>query len=162
MRKKMWNDLTQTGVSRSETNEMATSEMFRWWQKLEAMQKQPASHPPTPCPPQSKAPPSKYQNVRNEALAGPPNVTTVAITVSPSHCGEGRCSYVSLTTKLWCGEMSHVLALADTGAEVTVLHSNINNKEATSQIRCLEEYLTPALRAKVTLTGNVTSFNICS
>lgn len=52
-----------------------------------------------------------------------------------------------------------MLALVDTGAEVTVLHSNINNKEATLQICGLGGNLTPALQAKVTLTiGNATPF----
>lgn len=32
------------------------------------------------------------------------------------------------------GGILHVLALVDMGAEVTVLHSNINNKEATSDL----------------------------
>ncbi|KAK4807171.1 hypothetical protein QYF61_024291 [Mycteria americana] len=59
----------------------------------------------------------------------------------------------------WSGGILHVLALVDTGAEVTVLHSNINNKEATSQICGLGGNLTPALQAKVTLTiGNAMPF----
>lgn len=52
-----------------------------------------------------------------------------------------------------------MLARVDTGAEVTLLHSNINNKEATSQSCGLGGNPTPALRAKVTLTiGNATPF----
>lgn len=45
MKKQIWNDLSQAGVPQSETNWMATSEIFRRWQKLAPMQKKPA----TPC-----------------------------------------------------------------------------------------------------------------
>lgn len=38
-----------------------------------------------------------------------------------------------------------MLALVDSGAEVVALHSNINNKEATSQIRGAGGNPTPAL-----------------
>lgn len=54
-----------------------------------------------------------------------------------------------------------MLALVDTGGEVTVLQSNINNKEATSQICRLGGNPTPALQARITLTmGNATPFTM--
>lgn len=114
-------------------------------------------YPQSHLPPQGKALTRKYQDCRNEGLADPPKIVATVV----SYCEWDQHHCVPLTIK-WCsGGILHVLALVDTGGEVTVLQSNINNKEATSQICRLGGNPTPALQAKITLTmGNATPFTM--
>lgn len=90
-------------------------------------------------------------------MAGPPKIAAAVA----SYCEEDQHHCIPLTIKRHSGGILHVLALVDTGGEVTVLQSKINNKEATSQICGLGGNPTPALQAKITLTmGNATPFTM--
>ena len=72
----------------------------------------------------------------------------IAAAVASYHEGNQH-PYVPLTIEWQSGGFLYVLALVDTEAEVTILHSNTDTKEATSQIRGLEGNPTLALHAKL-------------
>lgn len=120
------------GVPHSETKAITISELFHCHQKLASIQEKLTAPAPTPI---------------LHPLSILPCLSPHLVTSAVSYWAGEQQLCVPLTIKWWSAEILHVLALVDTGNEVTVLKSNINSKESTSPWS--GGNLTPALRAKV-------------
>lgn len=144
----MWNDLVQVGVPQSDG--ITTSELFCQWQKLTPKQKKKKKK--IPLHPISRQGTTWQVPKQQKGRSG--GSSQIIYTVVSYH-KEDQHLCVPSTIKHQSGGILPVLALVDnTGAEVTVLHRDINGKEAAPQSTEI-----PSPQAKVTLTeGNTTPF----